>query len=268
MERKLAASLCFWSGRALTPSLSQFQCLSFICDTTTWSQALGSAHGVYFLAYISIPWGDAAPGVMPFPAKRATQLSHNGHWQATLSLSLSGTASLLSKPGNSHVAFARPPHPWVSLCSAGKPLESRNPRNNRWWEFMKDVPAPCSRAGMSKLPLNETTGVQQEAFCHRMELSAGCKAFLGSSTNTPVSESHCTACTANCASRQINCKVTEKKSCRWRPWSCLKKYNTQETEGGRKEPAFVKSEHVNSVASILSHLLRSPPLQSVSHTEA
>lgn len=69
---------------------------------------------------------------------------------------------------------------------------------------MEDV----QQRGRSKPPLNETPGVQQEAFCHRMELSAGCKAFLGSSKVLKASESHCTA---SCASRQINCKVTGKK---------------------------------------------------------
>lgn len=46
----------------------------------------------------------------------------------------------------------------------------------------------------------------------------------------------------------------------------LKKHNTEKTKG-EKKPAFVKSEHVNSVPSILSHLLGSPSLQNISHTE-
>lgn len=51
--------------------------------------------------------------------------------------------------------------------------EAKEPQN-RWWEFRKDVPAPWSRAEVPTLPLNEITGVQQQFFYHRMELSAGC----------------------------------------------------------------------------------------------
>lgn len=156
------------------------------------------------------------------------------------------------------LCFCKTPYPWVSFCSAGKPLESRNPRmaGGNSWKMCQHCAA--EQGGPSYL---WTAGVQQEAFCHRMELSAGCKAFLGSSTNTQsiwvsLQSLHCQLCLQ-----------AGKKSGRWGSWSCLKMYNTQESGGGRKEPASVKSEHVNSVASILSHLLCSPALQSVSHTE-
>lgn len=231
------------------PSLPQFQCLSCVCDSTTWPQALGSAHGVYFLA--SIPWGIQPQGWCP-SRRGAGCHTATPQWALTdcaVPL-LSGTASLLSKPGHT-LHFCKTPYPWVSFCSAGKPLESRNPRmaGGNSWKMCQHCAA--EQGGPSYL---WTAGVQQEVFCHRMELSAGCKAFLGSSTNTQ-------SIWVSLQSLQCQlCLQAGKKSCRWWSWSCLKMYNTQESGVGRKEPVLVKSEHVNSVASILSHLLCSPAL--------
>lgn len=92
-------------------------------------QALGSAHGVYFLAYSSIPWGDTAPGVMPFPITLPWTLT--GH-VATHSLRDSFPPEQAWKLT---LCFGKTPHPWVSPCSAGKTLELRNLRmagGNSW----------------------------------------------------------------------------------------------------------------------------------------
>lgn len=209
------------------------------------------------------PLRDTAPGVMPSPVKRGRVPHSCPTMSSDRPCCHSVSQGLPSKPGNSHLAFSRPlTHEFLSAV-----LE--NLWSQETWEWLVGIPERCAstlqQRGRSKPPVNETPGVQQEAFCHRMELSAGCKAFLGSSTNTPSiwSSLHCQLCLQADKLRSD----WKKKSCRWRSWSCLKKYNTQERDGGRKEPAFVKSDHVNSVASVLSYLLCSPALQSVSHTE-
>lgn len=200
MERNLAASLCFWSDGALRPSLSQFQCLSFICDTSTRPQALGSAHGMHFLASISIPGGDAAPGVMPFPRRGAGWHTVTPHWTRTghaVPQSLRDSFPP-EQAWKLTLCFCKTPHPWVSPCSAGKPLESGSPimAGGNSWKRCQHCAA--EQGGPRYL---WRTGVQQELSATGWSSVQAAKRFWEAPQILKASESHCRACTTNCASR-------------------------------------------------------------------
>lgn len=110
---------------ALMPSPSSFQCRSFICDTTTGPQALGSAQGEHFPAYISIPWGIQPQGWCP-SQPRGTRCHSYPTMSSDRPRCHSVSQGLPSKAWKFTLCFCNTSHPWVSLCSAGKPVESRN----------------------------------------------------------------------------------------------------------------------------------------------
>lgn len=233
-----------------------------------WQQPVASGSGICtwraFPCLHLHPLRDAAPGVMPFPVKRELQQwTPTGH-AVTQSLRDSfppGQAWKLT------LCFCNSPHPWVSLCTAGKPLESRNPSMaEKSWKMCQHRAAERGIQATSEWDTRGTAGgflPQDGAQCRLQSISR--KLHKHSEHLNLIAE----FCTANCASRQISCKVTgKKKSGRWRSWSCLKKYNIRKSDGGRKEPAFVKSEHGNELCGFdFVPLTLFTSSKSASHTE-
>lgn len=132
------------------PSPSQSQCLGSVCDTTTASGSGICTWSVFPCLQLHplrgySPRGDALPN---HPAMDTDRPCCHPLPQGQLP----SWASL-----ETHTLLWKDPSPMSFSLQCWKNSGVKKPENG-WWEFMKDVPALCSRAGRSKLPLNETTG--------------------------------------------------------------------------------------------------------------